>query len=109
MNPFEHVPRRKFTPQQRAKVFAENDGRCGWINAGKHEGCGRRLSPADRWRIEHGNALEKGGDNTGLGISCEWCWPAKDAEDHADAGHFRRVYTKHNVPSEFRRSRSWRS
>jgi hypothetical protein len=108
-NPFQHVKRKQFTPQQRARIFAERGGICGWVNAGKSEGCGRKLRPGDSWRLEHGDALEKGGNNdeAGIGISCEWCWPAKDAEDHADAGHFRRAYTRHVVPSEFRRSKSW--
>ena len=108
-HPFKHEPRRKFTPQQRSRIFAERGGCCGWVKMGRQEGCGRKLGPGDRWRIEHGDALSSGGSNdeNGLGISCEWCWPAKDADDAGMLGHARRAFTRHVVPSEFRRSRSW--
>ena len=108
-NPFTHEKRGSMSPQRRARIFAERGGVCGWVKGGKTQGCGRKLGPADRWRVEHGDALVLGGsdDDAGLGLSCEWCWPAKDAEDADDAGHNRRTYTRHVVPSEFRRSRSW--
>lgn len=100
-NPFQHVPRKTFSAQERAKVFALRDGRC-------HR-CTRKLSPADRWTLEHVLALELGGTNDieNLACTCAWCEPEKTAEDHAQAGHNRRAYTRHNVPGEFRRSRSW--
>ena len=103
MNPFQHVKRRIFTAQERAKVFADRAGHC-------HR-CQRKLGPADKWILEHLIALENGGTNEpeNLEVTCNWCEPEKTAEDHAKAGHARRSYTKHNVPSEFRRSRSWRS
>jgi hypothetical protein len=108
-NPFEHHKRGSMTPQRRARIFAQNGSRCGWIKAGIKQGCDRKLTARDIWRVEHGDALELGGtdDDSGLGISCEWCWPEKDAEDHADAGHLRRGFTKHVVPKAFMRSRSW--
>lgn len=101
MTPFQHVPRKYFTPQERAKVFAARDGRC-------HR-CTRKLSPADTWILEHVIALENGGTNEpeNLDVTCSWCEPEKTAEDHTRAGHGRRMATKHTVPSEFRRSRSW--
>lgn len=101
-NPFQHVARRKFTPQQRAEVFALRGGKC--------HVCQRRLTPGDKWILEHVIALEVGGTNDieNLDVTCEWCEPAKTADDHAKAGHARRAYTKHNVPGEFRRSDSWR-
>jgi hypothetical protein len=105
-NPFEHDRRKSMTPQQRARIFAANKGCCGWINAGKQEGCGRKLTAHDKWRVEHGNALENGGTDKddNKGISCGWCWPAKDAEDHGKAAHNRKTYTKHVVPTADRKS-----
>lgn len=110
MSPFTQDKRRAMSPQRIARIFARCGGVCGWVKAGKKEGCGRKLGAADRYRVEHGDALENGGadvdDNCGL--SCKWCWPAKDAEDHAEHGHDRRTFTNHVVPKEYRRSRSWR-
>lgn len=100
-NPFQHEPRRRFTPQERAEVFALRNGIC-------HR-CKRKLGPRDRWTCEHVIALENGGTNepNNLDVSCEWCEPEKTAEDHAKAGKSRRNYTRQNVHSDFRRSRSW--
>lgn len=101
MNPFQHVKRRIFSPQERARVFADRAGCC-------HR-CRRKLGPADKWILEHLIALENGGTNEpgNLEVTCSWCEPEKTAEDHTRAGHARRTYTRHNVPGEFRRSRSW--
>lgn len=109
-NPFQQAARLSMTPQRRARIFALRGGCCGWVKAGKKQGCGRKLGPRDRWRIEHGDALENGGtdDDANLGISCEWCWPDKDADDHAEHAHDRRAFTKHFVPKEHTRSKSWR-
>lgn len=100
-SPFHHEPRKRFTPQERARVFASRGGRC-------HR-CARKLTPADRWTLEHVIALENGGTNDldNMSCTCEWCRPEKDAEDHGRAARGRRSFTKHNVPSEFRRSLSW--
>ena len=105
-NPFQHERRKSMTPQQRARIFALRNGVCGWTCAGKKEGCGRPLTARDKWRVEHGDALENGGteDDNNKGISCEWCWPAKDAEDHGKAAHSRKTYTKHFVPTADRKS-----
>lgn len=102
MSPFVHEPRKRFTAQERARVFASCDGKC-------HR-CGRKLSPRDDWTLEHLIALENGGtnDSANLTVTCEWCEPEKTAEDHEQAGHARRSYTKHVVPKRFRKSRAWR-
>jgi 5-methylcytosine-specific restriction endonuclease McrA len=101
MTPFTHEPRKRFTAQERARVFALRCGRC-------HR-CTRKLGPADAWILEHLIALENGGtnDESNLEVTCTWCEPEKTAEDHQQAGHGRRMFTKHVVPSEFRRSRAW--
>jgi len=101
MNPFRHEPRKHFTAQERAEVFALRHGRC--------HICKRRLTPRDKWVLEHAIALENGGTNDidNLEVTCTWCEPEKTAEDHSKAGHARRAYTKHFVPGEFRRSRAW--
>lgn len=102
MNPFHHNRRGGMSPQRRARVFAAHDGKC-------HK-CSRKLGPADFWIVEHVHALECGGtdDDDNLAITCEWCLPEKNAEDHGTAGHMRRSYTKHVVPKGFRRGRGWR-
>ena len=102
MNPFDHNKRGSMTPQRRARIFAASECRC-------HK-CTRKLSPSDFWIVEHILALERGGtdEDSNLGITCEWCLPEKNAEDHGVAGHMRRSFTKHVVPGAFRKSRSWR-
>lgn len=101
-SPFTHIPRKRFTAMERARVFALRDGCC-------HR-CRRKLGPSDDWTLEHLIALENGGDNEvpNLTVTCEWCEPAKTAEDHEQAGHARRAFTKAKVPSRFRKSRAWR-
>lgn len=101
-NPFQHIPRKRFTAMERARVFALRDGTC-------HR-CRRKLTARDDWTLEHLVALENGGSNEveNLTVTCEWCEPQKTAEDHEQAGHARRSYTKQHVPKRFQRSRSWR-
>lgn len=98
---FNHHKRGAMPPQRRARVFAIRGGKC-------HR-CGRKLGPSDFWCVEHVIALECGGtdDETNLDVTCEWCLPDKNAEDHAIAGHIRRSATKHTVPGAFRKRR-WR-
>lgn len=100
-NPFDHVPRKRFTPQERAEVFVLRNGIC-------HR-CERKLGPQDHWILEHVIALENGGTNDieNMDVTCSWCEPEKTAEDHGKAGHARRAFTRHVVPSEHRRSKSW--
>jgi len=101
MNAFVHEPRKQFTPQQRAAVFASCGGRC-------HR-CTRKIGPGEFWIVEHLIALENGGtnDDGNLGITCDHCIPEKNAEDHAAHGKGRRAYTKMVVPKAFRQSRGW--
>jgi 5-methylcytosine-specific restriction endonuclease McrA len=100
-DPFNHDPRKRFTAQERAAVFAANNGRC--------HICTRKLGPNDKWTLEHVIALENGGtnDTENLSVSCSWCEPEKTAADHEKAGKSRRNYTRHAVHSDFRRSKSW--
>ena len=99
---FQHARRGSMTPQRRARIFQERGGRC-YI-------CERKLGPSDDWDIEHPLALENGGtdDDATLMVCCDWCHKPKTAEDHAIAGHGRRMATKHNVPKRFRQSKGWR-
>jgi len=100
-NPFVHIKRKRFTPYDYARCFAKCEGRC-------YE-CGRKLRPGDDYDMDHITALENGGTNEddNLAIICKWCHVEKTADDHSMAGHARRTYTKHHVPSRFRRSRAW--
>jgi len=88
-SPFEITPRKRLTSQQKARLFLERDGKC-------HR-CERKLSPGDKWIVEHLTALENGGTNDwdNLSITCDWCKPEKDREDHGIAAKARHVATKH--------------
>lgn len=102
LTPFTHTKRARLTGMDRARIFEAHAGHCA--------GCKRRLRPADRWEADHIIALENGGTNdlSNFAVLCEWCHGRKTGEDHGAAGRSRRVYTKHNVPTEHRRGRGWR-
>lgn len=103
MNAFVHEPRKTFTDQERARAFANADGKC--------QDCGRKIRPGQDWDLDHRLALENGGTNDieNMQVLCEFCHTRKTGEDHATAGHSRRVYTKHVVPKSKRKSKwNWR-
>lgn len=101
-NPFQHEKRRRFTAQDRAKAYAVAGGKCA--------NCTRKIMAGEDWDLDHIIALELGGtnDDCNMQVLCSFCHAGKTSDDHADAGHARRVYTKHNVPGRFRKSRAWR-
>ncbi len=101
-NPFFHEKRKVFSPQERAKIFALAGGQCAQ--------CTRKIMAGEDWDLDHRLALELGGDNSigNMQVLCSWCHVEKTAEDHEQAGHARRSYTKHVVPQRFRKSRAWR-
>ena len=94
-----HEPRKSLSPQKRAKLFMERGGQC-------HR-CTRKVDGSDDWIVEHVLALENGGTNdwSNLDITCSWCKPAKDRQDHGIAAKSRRVCTKHVVPKSGRGKR----
>ena len=102
MSAFQHEKRGAMTPQRRAKIFAARQGIC-------HK-CTRKLVPADDWDIDHILALENGGtdEDENLAPCCDWCHVSKTADDHKEAGHGRRMATKHTVPGRFRKGKGWR-
>jgi len=102
---FNHERRGSMSDQRRARIFLANGSKCHWVKGGKMQGCGRKIGAGDKWRVEHGDPLEGGGtdEDANLGVSCAWCWPAKDREDHKDAGHIRRVATRHIIPTSERK------
>lgn len=99
MNAFVHEPRQRLGDRDRAKLFLERGGCC-------HR-CTRKLGPKDDWIVEHLVALENGGTNAwdNLTVTCSWCKPAKDGEDHKAAAHSKRVSVKHVVPKKRREKR----
>ena len=102
MTAFVHDKRRQRTPQERAKLFARDNGKC-------HR-CTRKIGPADKWDLDHVVALEAGGtdDDDNLAPICEWCHDTdKTPSDHAKGAKIRSIATRHTVPKEFRRHRSW--
>lgn len=76
-------------PRVRLRVWERCEGRCGE--------CGRKLTPADTWIVEHLVALVNGGANreNNLGITCGWCKPVKDARDVADKSKVASLRKKH--------------
>lgn len=99
LSPWHHVKRIKLTDNQVAKLFVERGGRC--------HICKRKLRVGDDWIVEHLIALENGGtnDRDNLDITCLWCKPKKDAEDHASAAKSRGVAVKHLLPKSMRKSK----
>lgn len=99
ISPWHHHPRIRLTPQKVAKLFLERHGCC--------RECGRKLGPSDDYIVEHIIALENGGTNDwdNLGITCLWCKPKKDAEDHATAASTRSKATKHFISKSMRQSK----
>lgn len=96
-HPWRHEPRKPLTDQQKARLFLERGCRC-------HR-CKRKLGPSDTWSDEHIIALENGGTNAweNRDISCSWCKPLKDAEDHKKAAKGRHVATSCIIPRSQRR------
>ena len=100
---FTHAHRGSMTPQRALKIFQERGGICA--------ACGpsRKLRPGDDWDVDHIVALENGGtdDDDNLQILCEWHHKKKTSDDHALAGHGRRMAAKHSVPRRFKKSKGW--
>lgn len=93
---FRHEPRKRFTDQQRAKIFLDRGGKC-------HK-CDRKLKAGDDWILEHVTALQNGGDNkdANMAVTCGWCLPAKNKEDAGKAAKGRGVATANVIPTKRR-------
>jgi 5-methylcytosine-specific restriction endonuclease McrA len=98
---FQHAKRGSMTEQRALRIFQASGGRC--------HICERKLGPADDYEIEHKIALENGGtdDDANLAPACSWCHADKTADDHALAGHGRRMAAKAFVPRRYKK-RGWR-
>lgn len=83
------TPDTAIPPRVRLRVWERCEGRCGE--------CGRKLTPADTWIVEHLTALVNGGLNreNNLGITCGWCKPNKDARDVAEKSKVAKIKAKH--------------
>ena len=99
---FQHAKRGSMTPQRALRIFQAADGRC--------HICKRKLGPADDWEVEHVIALENGGtdDDANLAPACSWCHADKTTDDHAQAGHGRRMAVRAFVPKRYRQKRGFR-
>lgn len=64
-------------PRVRLRVFEKAGGCC-------HR-CERKIGAGESWTLEHLQALVNGGENreSNLGVTCDWCLPAKNREDVA--------------------------
>lgn len=80
----------KVPPRVRLRVFERCDGRC-------HR-CSRKIRPGEGWTLEHLIALVNGGRNAedNLSVTCDWCLPAKNAEDAAIKKRGTAVRYRHN-------------
>jgi 5-methylcytosine-specific restriction endonuclease McrA len=111
-NPFTHERRRSMTGQRVARIYAMRSGRCGVLqsNGTWGDGCGWEFGVKGDYEVDHIHALEKGGkdDDENCQLLCCACHDKKTPQDHADAGHIRRSFTKHVVPSKFRSKRGFR-
>lgn len=76
-------------PRVRLRVFEREGGRC-------HR-CRRKIAAGERWTLEHVKALINGGANAerNLAVTCDWCLPAKNAEDVAEKAKTARVKARH--------------
>lgn len=85
-------------PRVRLRVWDRCEGKCGQ--------CGRKIRPGEGWTLEHLVALINGGKNAedNLGVTCDWCLPAKNAADVAMKAKTAAVRSKHlgiRKPSQF--------
>lgn len=114
MNAFEHHKRGPMPPQRISRVFLYRKGRCGILqNDGTWgDGCGWKFGVKGDYEVDHILALENGGtdddDVENFQLLCEVCHQEKTGDDHALAGHGRRMATKHTVPKRFRTGKGWR-
>ena len=95
-SPFEHEPRRRFSPRERAEFFAGAKGHC--------QKCTRKIPHGDDWDLDHAIPLSLGGSNAddNIQVICSWCHGDKTSEDSSAAAKSKRVYINHVVPKRFR-------
>ena len=91
------MPRKKFTDQEKAKIFLDRGGKC--------HACGHKVKIGEDWILEHVEALQNGGDNEdrNMGVTCFMCLPAKNKEDAGKAAKGRAVTTSLIVPNKHRK------
>ena len=96
---FRHEPRQRLSDRDRAKLFLDRGGRC-------HK-CTRKIGTGEGWSDEHLTALECGGTNDWENrvLTCSWCKPIKDGEDHRRAAKIKRVATAHVIPPSQRQQK----
>jgi 5-methylcytosine-specific restriction endonuclease McrA len=98
-SPFHHEKRRRFSPRERAEIFAAADEKCA--------NCGRKIPVGEEWDLDHTIALSRGGDNDRVQVLCQICHGAKTSVDLSEASKGKRVYESLRVPRRFRQSKGW--
>ena len=65
---------------------------------GKCEICGRPLSAADTWQLDHKKRVRDGGANreSNLQVACSWCHPVKTAEENKRGAKGARNFVRHH-------------
>lgn len=99
MSPFTHEKRKRFSPRERAELFAAADGKCA--------NCRRKIPVGEVWELDHYPALSRGGNNESVQVLCQICHGAKTSDDLSQTSKAKRVFIQQHVPGRFRRSRSW--
>lgn len=84
-----------------------------WLaKGGKCHRCERRINAerGEGWTLEHVVALVNGGENreSNLDLTCDWCLPAKNAEDVAEKSRTYRKRSKHVGAKKRTGFRGWR-
>lgn len=99
LHAFRHEQRSPLTDQQRTKLFLERGGRC-------HR-CTRTIRPGERWYDEHVQSLGTGGGNAweNRDLTCQNCFPKKNAEDAKKLAKGRALAVAHIIPPGQRQKR----
>lgn len=96
---FRHLKRERLTDQERVELFLERSGRC-------HR-CTNRIRPGRPWYDEHLKSLATGGGNEWANrvLTCENCFPLKNADDAKKLAKQRAVAVAHVIPPSQRQKR----
>ena len=98
-SPFTHERRRRFSPRERAEIFAAAGGKCA--------NCGRKIPIGEQWDLDHYPALCRGGTNDDVRVLCELCHGAKTPVDLSEGSKMKNIYERQHVPAKYRKSRAW--
>src|SRR3990167_7207605 len=93
-------------PRVRLRVFRRFGGIC-------QGPCHRKIGPADKWILEHEQAIILGGENRekNFSVRCEWCAKQKTAIEQEAKAITDKIASRHvgiKKPSRFAAQREWK-